>query len=347
MRIRSNIWPCRRVLAAALAFAGVMGAVRAEPILFTRAAVPIVVPPREPDPLPKLRGEELDFSDPVQQPFVIRPQIIQRQPIVSRDVDDEEKDLHPLLRDPFKVQDPLGKDPLRASSNAVNRNPLRLPWQTAKTEKKDEPKSLHPVASLDWRARDPRDARDARDPRDSRFLDRQWPPRDGRPDRERERDLSNPRPTTPQPQDILEAPLFIDPQVVRAREKARTELEERRMAFQQLLNPRPAASTRPPGSLEPVTALDALGLDKPDAAAPKPAAPAPIAARSESLYPRGPLDPTKSFQERQARLGSLEMEDPGKKFAPPPKPEAAKPPSTFQTPLLYQPIQREIPSRHF
>jgi hypothetical protein len=348
MQICANKRSFRRVSAVLVAFTAAVGSLRADSIIFTKPAVPLAAPAKvEHDVLPRFKlDEEVNFVPVDPQPVMIPPRAIQVQPQPSRDKEDEDDKEHWLLRDPFKVRDRLGKDPFKAE---VKKDPIRAPWQVqamAKREKdkekgieKDNLRSLSPVNRFDW------DGRDAKEPRkDSLAAWRRDEQEREKEDRERERPdpLKPPKNKNEERRDPFQSSIFYQRFGARSYEEPTVAELERRAAFEELLNPTPVANVKQPGSLEPVTGMDA----------PKPAPPVtlPAPVQSNARVDRGPLDPTAQFRETQNRLyGSGVLQDPSEKYAAQqPKSDAPKAgESVYQTPLLRQPLRRDIPTRAF
>jgi hypothetical protein len=343
MDFRPNNGSMRRVFAVALAFVAAAGWLRADAIIFSKPAVPLAVPPKAEDALPKFNvDEEMDFMPtPLQpqQPMITTPRVIETQR--PRDPDDDEKE-HWLLRDPFKNRDPMGKNPLKEQTK---KDPIRAPWQVQamKKREKDEIRSLAPVKEFDWNESDPR--RKNGDLLSEWRRDQQEKP--STDERERHDPLQPRKDRRNERHDPLQPPMNFESFGNRTYEKPTMAQLERRAAFEQLLNPTAPANVKQLGSLEPVLSMDALKT-------PKPLAPAPLPslntanARIDRLD-RGPLDPTAQFRERQSRLYESDaLQDPNQRYAVQPKstsPKVAEP--IYKTPLLQQPIRRDIPSRQF
>jgi hypothetical protein len=137
----------------------------------------------------------------------------------------------------------------------------------------------------------------------------------------------------------LNAPHALD-----QREKSMlADAERRANAFDELLNPRQASegpTAKPRSSLEPVTGFDA----------PKPAQTTVTAPPVGQQVVRAPMDPTKAFEERQRkRLHGSVLDDLNSKFGPQANSSSSKPKTepAFSTPLMRQPLTRDLPARSF
>jgi len=320
-----------------LLFGSMAGGLRADSILFTPPAVPLEAPPKLEESLPNARPDQLDFASPSQAPMIPQQQMFQRQRPREYDPDDEEMK-HPLLRDPKKMQDPLTK--------LVPKSPTEKWLDKVEARKKEERKdSLSPVTTFEWREelhnraglerkdlverrgtqkKEREDERDMNPFRLGKDQDRQ---------KEKERERNNFQGVglnAPQPLDQREKSLLAD-------------AERRAAAFDELLNPHQdplAPSAKPRSSLEPVTGFDA----------PKPVQSTVATPRIGQQVVRGPLDPTKAFEERQQRrLQSSVLDDLNARFGPQTKASSLKPTTepAFSTPLLRQPLTRDFPTRNF
>lgn len=334
MKFCFNNSPCCRVLAAGVALAFATGGLRADSIIFTRPAIAIVTPATERDDLPLPREKGMDFAAPNQHSMRHVPQIISPPP-APRNADDDENQ-HWLMKDPRKLPGFLGKDPLKLPPVFAEKNPLRLPWQSREADPKEENRSLSPITSFDWNEREQRDSKK------NHLADNE--PQDRRREEEERQDFWKSREARGEDQrDAFRSGTGFDPNEVRPREKLTVAELERRANFQAMLNPRPVASARQPGALEPITAFDS---PKSDPA--RPVASVPVSTRP--LFQLAPMDPTETFQkQQQARFRNDSLDDPGKKYSAQPasKSNPLKTESPFPTPLMRQPIQHEIPARKF
>src|SRR5436190_1659950 len=294
-------WPFRRACAAMLLFGSMAGGLRADSILFTPPAVPLEAPPKLEDSLPNARPDQLDFAAPSQGPMIPQRQMFQRQQPREYDPDNEEMK-HPLLRDPNKMPDPFTK--------LVPKSPTEKWLDKVEARKKEEKKdSLSPVTTFDWREdnrnREGLGRKDLAERRGTQKKDREDerdtnPLRPGKEQKGRERERNNFQSTG------LNAPQAMD-----QREKSMlADAERRANAFDELLNPRQVVegpTTRQRSSLEPVTGFYS----------PKPAQPTVTAPPVGQQVVRGPMDPTKAFEERQRRrLHGSVLDDLNSKFGP-------------------------------
>lgn len=340
MEFRPNNGSLHRILAVAAVFLAAVSWLHADAIIFSKPAVPLAAPPRVDEGLPKVRvDEEMDFA-PVTpmdaRPPISAPQIMETNPQRSRDADDDSNE-HWLLRDPYKIRDPLGKNPLKEQTK---QDPIRAPWQVQamKKREKDDIRSLTPVKEFDWDENNPDKQKNGllsewrreqqgltRDQKDEQFN-----PFQPRKDRKEER------------RDPLQPPMNFESIGNRTYEKPTMAQLERRAAFEQLLNPTPPQNVKQQSSLEPVVAMD---IPKPITPAPR----APVNSTIATHLDRGPVDPIVKLREDQHRLyGAGAIENPDEKYAVQPKsfaPKVAEP--IYKTPLLQQPLRREIPSRQF
>lgn len=319
-----------------LLFGSMLGGLRADSIVFTPPAVPLEAPPKLEEALPNARPDQLDFAAPSQGPMAPPQQLFRRQQPREYDPDNEEMK-HPLLRDPKKMPDPFSKlTPKSPTEKWLDK------VEAKRNEEKKDSLSLSPVTTFDWREdvrnRDGLGRKDLAERRGTQKKDREDerdnPLRLGKEQKGRERERNNFQSTG------LNAPQAMD-----QREKSMlADAERRANAFDELLNPRQVVegpTTRQRSSLEPVTGFYS----------PKPRETTVTEPPVGQQVVRGPMDPTKAFEERQRRrLHTSVLDDLNSKFGPQANSSSSSKPTTepaFSTPLMRQPLTRDIPARRF
>ncbi len=325
MNLRRRVLPTRRLIATLLAFASV--ALRAEQIKISKPAVEIAGPVKVEENLPETRSKRLDFGErDVAVPLMRPPQTIIR---IQRQENDEDERFSP--RGSKRVTDPSRRDSdyfnARNSFGARDARPAQ-PWNAEPSgfDKSDSQQALSPVMQFDWDARDSsasqRGSFQGTGHSTGRDAARKQPARD-------ENRARN---------ETFEASPFRDLFAVQPKEKPSRELVERRAAFERLLNPNAGMAGRSPGSLEPLTALQA----------PKSAPSIAIATPGVAKFDSRPTDPMQAFNVQHDRLRGPAMDDINKKYSTP-APGASSTPlnSRPQTPLNRQPTTREFPTRKF
>jgi hypothetical protein len=324
MQIRPIKLSWCRVVVTLLALVCTDQLVWADAIQFSKPVVAIAVPPKEEVEIIERRAKTIDFSGAsAQQPVVQQPQPQPVRRVEPREREEAEEisksRLHRDSQNPFDVLDrPDARDPFAAKKSSLT------------DERIDSTRALAPVNDFSW---DPRrqdiHTKNSVTERRSGFRDDGSWRRDDSAQRKGHAENNE--------GNALDS---ITGHVARQKEKPTPARAEYRAAFERLINPTATISSRPAGSLEPVTESD---IAKP---APPPVVP-PGFARTKS--DNGPIDPTEAFNIRHVYGGS-EWYEREKKYA---SPTSRKPgtlserESLFQTPLMRQPTVHEFPARKF
>ena len=309
-------------------------------IQFSRPAVPIASPDKELPELPESRSKIEFGANPVmERPAMLMPQPVMRMPPVRERDDNEDANRHPLLREPKSFRE-MGDEsesrdrfgPGKSSSSSSWRG---VPRNNAPGNTRAEPQhALSPITDLNW---DPRDRDRDREQRNDSFSSSRSDASDRKDARARE--LYGGRQEEPEQKDAFSAPEAPDPFTFRpkdGKESLSAAQMERREAFEQLFNPG-GVVVQPPGSLDPVTGLDAI---KPTPG-PGPAMPMLTGPKIQMA----PSTPANGFNAQQERLRLPLPDDFSKRFSQGVKPSPAPVDSHFQSSLMRQPTVHDIPSR--
>jgi hypothetical protein len=343
MQLRSTSLSHSRVLATAVAITGaVTWAWAGESIQFSKPAVEIAIQKKEQQrDLPEPRSKQLDFSgsQQMERPAIQQPSVVQ-VPARERDEDDD-AGRHPLLRDPNKFPDAVGRADARnalalgkTSPNSValaKTSPTSTETRALGSKRTEPQHALSPITDLNW---DSRERERERRRQDSLLEDRS-----SASDRSdaRKRDPYASRENAPEQNDSFTSAALFDPSIARPRENPIAAQLERHAAFDQLFNPN-AGMVRSPGSLEPVTGLDVA----------KPAVPVAMPMLGNTMFDKGAAVPIDAFKAQQERLRAPSLQDVNKKDSS--KITAASANAIdphFQTPLMRQPTVHDIPARKF
>jgi hypothetical protein len=338
----ATVWR-HRVLVAVLAVVATATTAWADAIQFSKPVIEIATPDKEQPSLPKARSKAVDISSPDQMeaPIAAPPPMV-RPKTRDRD-DDDDTGRHPLLRNPAKFPDAVGRDNERnpklsstsrkssdsQSSSAYGRNG------------KETDQSLSPITNPDWDLRDRDSNRDSdrhrKDPFSANLTTKSE--RKDRTDRNdsRQKDAYESREQDePGRADGLNSTAF-DSFTFRAKENPTSAQVERRAAFDQLLNPS-GSPGRQAGSLEPVSGLES----------PKPTTPIGMPMLGGGMFDKSSAGPSEAFKAQPNRPHAPVAEDLAKRFSLQSKPAVTAPvDARFESSLMRQPTVHDIPSRKF
>ncbi len=316
----------------ALAGVGVAcAALAGDAIRFSKPAIAIAVPPKVENDLPEIRQRGLDFSDPSMEQGVAAPPPLRRTPMMRQEPRDVERDsTHPLLRTPAMFTDPeeekARKEALMDRNNpfapAKEKKPAASPFgkDLSAQMRSDQSRSLSPVTELDWQPGD-----SASRGHDSK----RGGPGAGQYQAQREDNQFGPESGRGTP--------FFEASSGRPQDKPTPAQLQRRMDFEQLLNPNAGLGGQGPNSLQPVV----------NAADAKPAALAMPTVGGSGFDPRS-ADPMSTLNQQRERLRGPVIEDINKRYNPLPATGPGSPyGSGNNAPQSRPPLTREFPARKF